>query len=140
MSTETTIALAICGGGGSNAVALIVVAIVVVTWLLVVGAVIRSADDSSERAILIGLVALSVVIGAGVFFLPEGVSGDGDYLGRFFLALLISGVIGAGLALVTGAAHVGRALFVSVCGALFLTGGAFLLLFASILLGTGCLD
>jgi hypothetical protein len=34
----------------------------------------------------------------------------------------------------------GRAIFVSVCGALFLTGGVFLLLFASLLFGTGCLE
>jgi hypothetical protein len=134
------VVLAVCGDGGSNAVALLVVAIVVVLWLLAVSAVIRATEDGSERALLIGLVLVSVLIGAGIFFLPEGVSGNGDYLSRFFLALLIPGAIGVGAALLTRAAHVGRALFVSVCGALFLTGGAFLLLFASLLFGTGCLE
>jgi hypothetical protein len=139
MNTAANLALAVCGGG-DDAVALTVVAIVVVAWLLALWAVIRTADAGSERAILIGLVLVSLVVGAGVFFLPEGIDGNGDYLTRFLLALLIPGAIGGGIALLTGAAHVGRALFVSVCGALFLTGGAFLLLFASLLLGTGCLD
>lgn len=139
MGTGAHAVFAVCGGG-SNAVALIVVAIVVVAWLLVVSAVIRSAEHGTERALLIGLVLISVLVGAGVFFVPEGVSGNGDYLGRFFLALSIPAAIGVATALLTRAAHVGRALFVSVCGALFLTGGAFLLLFASLLFGTGCLE
>jgi hypothetical protein len=140
MGMASNLVLAVCGDGGSDVAALIVVATVVVLWLFAVGAVIRAAGDGTERALLVGLVLASLLIGAGIFFLPEGVSGDGDYLSRFFLALLIPGAIGVGVALLTRAVHVGRALFVSVCGALFLTGGIFLLLFASILLGTGCLD
>ena len=112
----------------------------VLLWLLTVGAVIRAGEDATERALLIGLVLASVVIGAGIFFLPEGVSGDGDYFTRFFLALLIPGAIGIAVALLTQAVHAGRALLISVCGALFLVGGIFLLFFASLALGTGCLE
>jgi hypothetical protein len=140
MEVASNLALSVCGSGGSDAAALIVVVVVIVLWLLAVGAVIRAAEDGTERALLLGLVLASLLIGAGIFFLPEGVDGDGDYLSRFFLALLIPGAIGVGVALLTRAVHVGRALFISVCGALFLTGGIFLLLFASLLLGTGCLD
>lgn len=140
MSAGASLVLAVCGDGGSDTVALIVVAIVVLLWFLTVGAVVKAGEDGTERALLIGLVLASVLIGAGIFFLPEGVSGDGDYLTRFFLALLIPGAIGIAVALLTRAVHVGRALLISVCGALFLVGGIFLLFFASLALGTGCLE
>jgi len=140
MGIGADLVLAVCGSGGSDGVAVFIVGIVVLLWLLAVGAVIRGAEANSERVLLTGLVVISVVIGAVLFFGPEGVSGDGDYLTRFFLALLIPGAVGGGVALLTQAVPVGRALFVSVCGALFLTGGAFLLLFASLLFGTGCLE
>jgi hypothetical protein len=140
MSTAASLSLAVCGGGGDDTVALIVVVIVVLLWFLTVSAVIKAADDATERAVLTGLVLASVLLGAGIFFGPEGISGDGDYLSRFFIALLVPAVIGVGVALLTGAVHVGRALLISVCGALFLVGGAFLLFFASLMLGTGCLS
>ncbi len=132
--------LAVCGDGGNDTFALVVVAIVVALWFLTVGVVIKAGEDETERALLIALVLVSVLIGAGIFFLPEGVSGDGDYLTRFFLALLIPGAIGIAVSLLTRAVHLGRALLISVCGALFLVGGVFLLFFASLALGTGCLE
>lgn len=132
--------MAVCGDGGDNTVAMIVVLLVVLLWFLTVRALVKAGRDTREQALLVGLVLVSVLIGAGIFFLPEGISGDGDYLSRFFIALLVPGAIGVGVALITGAVHAGRALFASICGALFLVGGAFLLFFASLALGTGCLS
>jgi hypothetical protein len=59
---------------------------------------------------------------------------------RFFLALLVPGAIGVGVAVLTRAVHAGRALLISACGALFPVGGIFLLFFASLALGTGRLE
>jgi hypothetical protein len=108
---------------------------------LVVGAVIRAARSGRERGVLIGLTLVSLLAGPAILFgLLDGFSGSGDYLVQLALALLVPGVLGACVALGTGFVHAGRALFVSVWGALFLIGGWFVLFVSFLALGTGCLD
>jgi hypothetical protein len=90
---------------------------------------------------LIGLTLVSILAGPAILFgLFDGLSGSGDYVAEFVFALLVPGVIGAGVAFGTGSVHVGRAFFVSAWGALFLTGGWFVLVVAFLAVGTGCIS
>jgi hypothetical protein len=132
--------LAVCGGG-SNTVALAVVLGAALVWLLIAFLAIRTGRDRQEKALLIGLLVLSVLIGPTVYFgIADGFSGGGDDLGSFILALLLPGAIGAGIALATQKGRAFRALFISSWGALFLTGGFYVLLIAVLGFGTACLD
>jgi hypothetical protein len=54
--------------------------------------------------------------------------------------LLLPGAIGAGIALATQKGRAFRAFFISSWGALFLTGGFYVLLIAVLGLGTACFD
>jgi hypothetical protein len=113
----------------------------VLLWLLVVGAVVRAAGSRRERGVLIGLTLASVLVGPAILFgVHDGFSGSGDYLDDVVFALLIPGVIGAGVALGTGSVHPGRAFFVSVWGALFLVGGWFVLVISLLAIGSGCIS
>jgi fermentation-respiration switch protein FrsA (DUF1100 family) len=132
--------LAVCGGGSdTGAIAVILGAILL--WLLIALAVIRTGRDRNERVVLLALLVLSVFLGGGVYFgVAEGFSGSGDDLGKFILALFVSGAVGAGIALATRSASGIRAFVVSSWGALFLTGGVYVLLIAFLGVGTACLD
>lgn len=132
--------LAVCGGG-SNATAITVVVVAILLWLLIAFAVIKTGHDRDERVLLLGLLVLSVFLGGGVYFgIADGFSGSGDDLGKFLLALLVPGAVGAAIALATRGRGGARAFFISSWGALFLTGGVYVLLLAFLGLGTVCLD
>lgn len=74
----------------------------------------------------------------GLFFLyPSGIKGDGAFLGRFVLSLVVSGSLGVGVAFKLGEQSAGRAIFLALAGDILIPGGLFI---ASMLWGTGCLD
>ncbi|HEU5252528.1 MAG TPA: hypothetical protein VFU16_04270 [Solirubrobacterales bacterium] len=132
--------LAVCGGG-SNATAIVVILAAILIWLLVAYLVIRTGRDRDEQVLLVALLVISVLLGGGVFFgVQEGFSGSGDDLGKFVLSLLIAGAVGAGIALVIRGRGAVRAFVISSWGALFLTGGIYVLFIAFLGFGTGCLS
>lgn len=136
----TDLVLAVCGGGGNDTVALIVVLAIAALYLLVVGAAITRAEDGTERAMLVGLLVLAIAVGGLLFRGLAGISGFGDFLGRIVIALVIS----AGIALIVVARRrersAGRAVFVAAAGTILIPCGLFVLFFAAVGLGTGCLD
>jgi hypothetical protein len=132
--------LAVCGGGGNDAAALILAIVVFALWAAAVWAMTWVNTEAEERSHLILLLCFSGLIGGLIFFLPIGVFGDDDYLGRFFLALLVPMGIGLGAALWSRRFGAGRALGVSCAGAIFAPGGLILLLIAGLAIGTGCLS
>jgi len=69
-----------------------------------------------------------------------GIIGNGDYLGRFPISLPIAAVIGFGVAQTRSRASTGYAVLVALAGDTLIPGGIILLLFASVGIGTGCLD
>jgi hypothetical protein len=136
----TDLALAVCGGGGNDTVAIIVVLAIAALYLLAVGAALNRAEDGTERAKLLGLLVIAVVVGGIVFRGLAGISGFGDFLGRLMIALVITSAI-----TLVGVARqregsAGRAVFVAVAGTILIPFGVFILFFAAVGLGTGCLD
>jgi peptidoglycan/LPS O-acetylase OafA/YrhL len=140
MSAGVDTVLAVCGGGGSDAVGFIAVLVLGALYALAVLAAIGRAEDAEELAALIILLLVSVAIGGLFFLYPHGVSGNGDYLARFVISLVVAGVIGAGVVAKLGEQSAGRVFFIALAGDVLIPGGLFVLLFASVGLGTGCLD
>jgi hypothetical protein len=140
MNALANFVLAVCGSGGSEAAALIAVALVLALWGFGVWAVVWLGTESQERALLLFLLLASAPIATLMFLGPEGLTGDGDYLARFLLAVLVPTGIGLAVALFTRRVGPGRAIAVAFSGAVLIPGGIFVLLFASLGLGTGCLD
>lgn len=132
--------LAVCGGGGNDTLAFIVVLAIAALYLLPIVATLGNAEDGAERAVLIVLLAISITVGGLLFLYPQGIDGDQDYLGRFVISLLVTGGIAVAAAAKWRAASVGRAVFVALAGDVLIPGGIFLLFFASMVLGSGCLS
>jgi hypothetical protein len=106
-------------------------------WLVATVLIVRAISrDRSERRLLTGLLVASFVLGPLIIaaFYAGYFGGDGD-VGKLALLLLIPGVLGAGIAHLTKAAHIGKAFFVSSWGAVSLVGLEILLLIAVLLLG-----
>ncbi len=133
--------LAVCGGGGNDFLAIAVVVVVGALYLLAVGTALLRANDGLELTVLVVLLLISVAIGGFAFLYPDGVdSNDADYLGRFVLSLVATGALGVIPAVKWREESVGRMIFVALAGDVLIPGGILVFLFASLLLGTGCLD
>jgi hypothetical protein len=130
--------LAVCDGGGNDTLAVLLVVGVVAGWAVVAAAVIRTGRNPRERRLLTLLLLAAIVIGSVVFLVPEAVSDD--FVKRAIIALALTGATGVAAAWITGAVHVGRALFVSLWGSFFGPGGLLLLFVAALAVGTGCIS
>ncbi len=132
---------AVCGGGGSDTTAWAVVLGAILLWAFVAALAIRAGRDSGERLLLASLLVLSGLIG------PLSSSGSptdsparATTTAGSILALVIPGAIGAAIALTTRTVPGLKAFFVSTWGALFATGGIYLLFIAFLAIGSGCID
>jgi hypothetical protein len=132
--------LAICEGvsGSTRTWGVIVPPLLVVVWLgalLIVFRRIRFDDGLTLLAVMLGAGAL----GAFIFLFPDGVSGNGDYLARFFLSLLAAGA--TGLAGALWKRELGwRMIVASVLGYVYVPGLLLLFLIWSLALSGGCID
>lgn len=140
MHAEAFLVTAVCGGGGNNVLAGFVVLFLAGLYAIAVVTALGRAEDGGELMLLIALLAASIAIGGLFFLYPEGINGDGDFLGRFVLSLVASGMLGIGAAVKLGEQSAGRAIFLALAGDVLIPGGLIVLLFASVGLGTGCLD
>lgn len=131
---------AVCGGGGNDTLALLTFLAVVLVWLLLVRIPFVTSKDKTEVLTLVGLLVVSAILGAVIFWANGWIGGERDYFERFLLSLLVSGALGVGVALTTHRVSVARALFVALAGDVLIPGGLVALLFAAIGIGTGCLD
>lgn len=133
--------LAVCGGGGSDVLAFVVIAAIGSLYLIAVGVALLRAVDGLELAVLAALLLASIGIGGFAFLYPNGLDGDGGgYLARFILSLVASGALGLVVAARWREESVGRMIFVALAGNALIPGGILVFLFASLILGTGCLD
>ncbi|HET7416109.1 MAG TPA: hypothetical protein VFJ61_00575 [Solirubrobacterales bacterium] len=132
--------LAVCEGGGNDTLAKLVVLVIAALYLLVVMAALGGAEGAGERVLLILLFAISVSVGAAAYGNFGGISGLGDFIARMVISLIISG----GIALLGAATlreeSAGRAVFVAVAGNILVPAGIFVFFFASMGIGTGCLN
>ena len=135
-----SVVLAICDGvsGSTRVTGILVPPLIVALWGALLYVALRrvSLDD---RMLILGAFVAAGLLAGGIFFLPEGVSGDGDYLARFFLALLagvaIPGVAGA----LARREHAWRMLAAALLGAVSLPGIVVLLFVWSLALSGGCI-
>lgn len=131
--------LAVCGGG-SDAVATIIVVLVAALYATILLAALTRVEDAREATLLSALLLVSIFIGGAFFLYPDGVSGDYDYLGRFVVSMVASGILAALVLAKTGEQAVGRTFLVALAGTALVPGSLFLLFFSSLIFGTGCLD
>jgi hypothetical protein len=139
MGTGVDTVLAVCGGGGNDALALIVILVVLSLYLVAALTPIVRADGPDERLVLLSLLVGSAMLGGFVFLSSDELFG-GDYLAGFFVTWPLAAAIGLVVAHTTRRTSVGRAVFVALTGNVFVSGGLILLLYASVGIGTGCLD
>lgn len=131
--------LAVCGGG-SDVFAFAVVLVIGGLYAAALLTALGRAEDGEELGLLIGLLLVSVAIGGLLFLYPHGINGDADFLGRFVISLVVSGLLGVGAVLKLGEQSAGRALFIALAGDILIPAGFFVLFLASMIFGTGCLD
>jgi hypothetical protein len=131
--------LAVCGGG-SDAVATIVVVLVAGLYAAALLAALTRVEDTREATWLSALLLVSIVIGGAFFLYPDGVSGNYDYLGRFVVSMVVSGILAALLLTQLEGRAIGRTFVIALAGTALVPGSLLLLFFSSLIFGTGCLD
>jgi hypothetical protein len=95
--------------------------------------------DLTERLSLLALLLAAILIGGLLLLYPHGTSGNSDYLLRFLLGIPLCGLLGALVAERTRIFGPWCGAFVGIVGDLLVPGGLFLLFFASVGIGNGCL-
>lgn len=123
---------------GAQAWGYIVPILIAAAWGGVVFAIFRRSareDWPWLAGLLFGCMALGILILVG----PEGVDGDGDYLGRFFISVGISAVLGLVIGLVRKRATL-HSVAAAIAGDVFLPGLMILALVWFVVGGGHCLD
>jgi hypothetical protein len=133
--------VAMCEGmDGSERVGWILIPpVIVLAWGLFVWVCVWRDTEPDERGSQLGLLCICAATGALIFLVPNGVSGNGDYLGRFFISLLVAGGIGLFWPLLTGRLIAWRTIGTAVAGDVLVPGGLVLLLFWMLGLSGSCL-
>jgi hypothetical protein len=134
--------LAICDGvaGSERARWILIPPVIFLAWGLFAWFCIWRGTDPDERASLSGLLGLCVATGGLIFLVPEGISGNGDYLTRFWISLLVTGGIGVAWPFVSRKLAFWRSIGVAIAGDVLVPGGLILLLFWALGLSGSCLD
>ena len=137
MSTAGDIVLATCEGG-NDTLALVAILFGLLLYLVAALAPLVRAEGRDERIALLVLLVGSAVIG-GFIFLGSIEIQRGEFLPGLLLSLVLAALVGLGVAQ-AGRTTLGRALWTALAGSAFAPGGLVLLLFATLGIGTGCLD
>ena len=129
--------LAVCETGGS-AWGYIVPILALVVWAGVVFAIFRGSARE-DRPFLAALLFSCMAIGVILLFGGEGLDGDGNHLGRFFISLGLSAALGLAVGLARRRATL-RTVAAAIAGDVFLPG-LVLLFIIWLFVGTGfCLS
>jgi hypothetical protein len=133
--------LAMCEGvaGAERVVGILIPPLVFLGWGLLVWACIWRDIDAEERSSLLGLAGICIAVGGLFMLAPEGISGDGDYLGRFWISVIVAALIGAGWSTLIYRFALWRGIAVAVLGNVLVPGGLVLLLFWALALSGSCL-
>jgi hypothetical protein len=94
----------------------------------------------SDRLKLFLILAVAAVVGAFVFLYPHGISGNGNYLNRFWLSLGLATALGAVSSLLPPRVGFARSVITAIAGDVFLPGGLVLLFVWALALSGSCLD
>ena len=134
--------LAMCEGTeGSERVGWILIPpVIFLAWGLFVWLCVWRDTGPEERGSLLGLLCVCATAGGLIFLVPEGVSGNGDYLARFFISLLVAGGIGLIWPPLTGRLIAWRSIGTALAGDVLVPGGLILLLFWTLGLSGSCLS
>lgn len=133
--------LAMCEGmaGSERLTWILIPPLAFLAWGLLSWACIWRNTGPAERSSLLGLLAVCATVGGLVFLLPEGVSGDGNYLIRFFFSMLIATGIGLAWANMAHRVETWRSVAVAIAGDVVVPGGLILLLFWGLAVSGSCL-
>lgn len=126
-------------GGSTRVLWMVLPPLIVAVWGWVLWRMAVGVDDDTRKALAL-IFSLCAVVGAVVFLVPEGVSGNGDYLGRFWLSLGLSAAIGGVASMLSPRVGIGRSLAAAIAGDVFLPGGLVLLFFWGLALSGSCID
>jgi hypothetical protein len=141
-SLETPVVLlAMCEGmaGSERVIWVLIPPVIVFVWGLVSWACIWRNTRPEERSSLLGLLGICAALGGLVFLFPGGVSGDGDYLLRFFFSMLIATGIGLAWPEMARRVETWRSVAVAIAGDVVVPGGLMLLLFWGLAVSGSCL-
>lgn len=131
--------LAICEGisGSTRVTGIIVPPLIFALWGALLFLAFRRVRV--EDKLLIGAVfAVAGAIGAVIFLFPHGLSGNGDYLARFLISVVVSASIGAAVASLRRDIGL-RMIGVAVLGDVSVPGLLVLLFVWSLSLSGGCI-
>jgi hypothetical protein len=120
--------------------AAIVILGILAVWAAVVWFAVWYRASGEERGWLVLVFAASVVLGGVIFLVPGGVTGDGDYLTRFLVSLVLTAAGGSVVARLSLRFSPGRGLWAAVAGDIVVPGALILFLFWGFLVEGWCLD
>jgi hypothetical protein len=134
--------LATCEGvaGSERVLWIMIPPLVALIWGVSAWACIWRNTGTEERSSLLGLLGLCAATGGLIFLLPEGVSGNGDYLARFFISLFVAAGIGIAWPYLTRQPVHWRSVGVAIAGDVLVPGGLILLFLWALALGGSCID
>lgn len=134
-------ALAICETAewGTRIWGIVLPPLLVALWIWVLYAVLRGVA-SEAQAWLLAAFAASIVVGAAIFLIPDGLSGDTDYLARFELSVAVAVGIGSAMAWFRRGIGWLRAVGAAVAGDVLVPGFLVLLIVFTLSASGTCLD
>jgi peptidoglycan/LPS O-acetylase OafA/YrhL len=105
-------------------------------WAGGIAALVGTSDEQVKTRMSI-VPVVGAVAGGFVFLFPHGVSGNGNYLDRFWISLVVAIVVGGLFHLVPPRRNPFRSIALAILGDLFIPGGVILLLLVAVA-GGGC--
>jgi hypothetical protein len=134
--------LAMCEGvaGPERTRWIVIPPVIFLAWGLFVWACVWRDTESRERGSLLGLMVVCAVTGGFVFLFPGGVSGNGDYLLRFWISVLLAGGIGLAWPFMTNHTLSWRSIGAAIAGDVAVPGGLILMFFWALALSGSCID
>lgn len=141
MILEVTSVLAdyTAASGSTRALWIVVPPLIAVTWGWIVWRLAAGTDESTRLGLFL-VFAVAVGVGAAIFLIPHGFSGNGDYLLRFWISLAAAAFLGALASVLEPRIGIGRAIATAIAGDVFLPVGAVLLFVWALSVGGNCLD
>jgi hypothetical protein len=86
------------------------------------------------------MLGVCAAAGGLIFLVPRGISGNGDYLTRFWISLVVTGAIGLAWPLMTRRFLSWRSLGAAIAGDVLIPGGLVPLFIWALALSGSCID
>jgi len=128
--------VACSSGGGNAALAIVFLLVPTVVYAVAVAGVLRRAEDTAERLVLIALFLVSAALGLLILLFPD----NSPSFTRFIISLVVTGVGGLAVAAKWREGVAGRAVFIALAGDVLIPGVVVVAFIAAAIGGGACFE